>query len=408
MDGDGLTELPSKTLSPPRGRRERVAAGRATAPPKTLRWFAIVGLLLALVLGGLYGFDRYRAHAIATFFAHNKPPPAAVSAVVARIGAAPRFARGIGSLSAVRQVTVAPEVAGRLTRIFFHSGDTVKAGDPLVQLNDAPERADIANFEAQQRLAEITLARAQRLVKNQFTPQQTVDQDRSQLDQVTAEIQKTQAIIAQKLVRAPFAGQLGIRRVDLGQYLSPGAAIVTLTDLSALYVDFTLPSQMRARIAPGQTVEVTADAFPGRTFTAKITTIEPQLDADTRTIQIQARLPNPDHALLPGMFVEAAVVLPPQPDVVVLPDTAVDYSLYGDSVYVIRARGTAADGKPILAALRRPVETGARWDGNVAVLSGVKPGERVVTAGQIKLHDGAEVTISDMPAPQPPARPSLH
>jgi multidrug efflux system membrane fusion protein len=408
MDGDGLTELSSETLSPPRGRQECVDTGRPAAPPRTARWFAIVGLLLALMLGALYGFDRYRAHAIAAFFAHNKPPPAAVSAVVARTGAAPRFARGIGALAAVRQVTVSPEVAGRITRIFFHSGSLVTAGDPLVQLDDAPDRADLANYQAQQHLAEITLARAQRLVKSQFTPQQTVDQDQSQLAQTAAEIQKTQAIIAQKLVRAPFAGQLGIRRVDLGQYLSPGAAIVTLTDLSTLYANFTLPSGMRARIAPGQSVNVTTDAFPGRTFTAKITTIDPQLDADTRTIQIQARLPNPDHALLPGMFVEAAVVLPPQPDVVVLPETAVDYTLYGDSVYVIRARGTAADGKPILTAMRRPVETGARWAGLVAVLSGIKPGERVVTAGQIKLHDDAPVAISPMPAPQPPARPSLH
>lgn len=401
--------MPSDTVSPEHALRERAEAGRRPAPPpKTARWLVIVGVLVVLVLGALYGFNSFRTHMMTTFLTHMKPPPAAVSVVEARTGSAPRFARGIGSLAAVRQVTIAPELAGRVTQIFFRSGSTVKAGDPLLQIDDAPDRADLANYQAQWQLARITLARAERLVRGQFTPQQTVDQDRSQLAQAAALIQKTEAVIAQKLVRAPFAGQLGIRQVDLGQYLNPGAAIVSLTDLSPLYVNFTLPSRMRAEIAPGQSVKVTADAFPGRIFTAKITTIEPQLDAGTRTITIQAEMPNPDHALLPGMFVDAAVVLPAQPDVVVLPDTAVDYTLYGDSVYVIRAHGKAPDGKPALEAVRRPVKTGARWGGMVAVLSGVKPGERVVAVGQVKLHDGAQVVLSPIPPPRLPTRPSLH
>lgn len=401
--------MPSETVSPQPRLRGRTDAARPVVPrPRLGRWFVIVGVLVILVLGGLYGFDRFRTHMITTFLTHMKPPPAAVSVVVARTGAAPRFAHGIGSLSAVRQVTIAPELAGRVTRIFFHSGSVVKAGDPLVQIDDAPDRADLANYEAQYRLARITLERAQRLVKGQFTPQQTVDQDQSQLAQVAALIQKTKAVIAQKLVRAPFAGQLGIRHVDLGQYLNPGAAIVSLTDLSTLYVNFTLPSTQRAEIAPGQSVDVTADAFPGRVFKAKITTIDPQLDPDTRTINVQAELPNPDHALLPGMFVDAAVVLPARPDVVILPATAVDYSLYGDSVYVVEARGKAANGKPLLEAVRRPVKTGARWGNEVAVLSGLKPGERVVAVGQVKLHEGAAVAISPLPPPQLPAHPSLH
>ena len=183
----------------------------------------------------------------------------------------PRSAPGIGSIVAVHQVTVNPEVAGRVTKIFFQPGQTVKAGDPLVQLNDAPDRGDLANYQAQARLAQITLARSRQLVKRQFTPQETVDQNQSQLDQTNAKIQKTQAIIAQKLIRAPFSGQLGVRQIDLGQYLSAGAPIVTLTDLSMLYVNFTLPSQRAPEIAVGQQVNVTADAYPGRTFTAKLT-----------------------------------------------------------------------------------------------------------------------------------------
>src|SRR5207302_311788 len=176
-----------------------------------------------------------------------------------------------------------------------------------------------------------------------------------------------------------------------------------LTDLSMLYINFTVPSQMRAQISVRQKVNVTADAYPGRIFSAETTTIEPQISADTRTMTVQATMPNPDDALLPGMFVNAAVVLPPQTDVMVLPETAVDYTLYGDSVYVIREDGKDANGKPILKAVRTPVKTGARVGGKVAILQGVEPGERVVAAGQVKVQNGAPVAISDSPAPQPPA-----
>ncbi len=407
MDGDQTTDVRAEILNP--DQRQRGGTGQISAPrPKTVRWFVIVALLLALVLGGLYGFNRFREHAIANFFAHNKPPPVQISAVVAESQAVPRFAPGIGSLTAIHQVTVNPEVAGLVTKIFFQPGQTVKAGDPLVQLNDAPDRGDLANYQAQAKLAVITLARSKQLVKRQFTPQETVDQNQSQLEQANAEIQKTQAIIAQKLIRAPFAGRLGVRQIDLGQYLNAGAAIVTLTDLSMLYVNFTLPSQQRPEISVGQRVNVTSDAYPGRLFSAKITTIEPQISPDTRTMQVQATMANPDDALLPGMFVNAAVVLPPQPDMVVLPETAVEYTLYGDSVYVIRQAGKDADGHPILKAVRTPVKTGTRWGDKVAILDGLEPGMRVVAAGQVKLQNGVQVAVTGAPPPQPPTHPTLH
>lgn len=408
MDGDQRADAPVRERSGDETGRDLTPAAPPRGRPKTLRWFLIVGLLLAIVLGGLYGFNRFREHAIANFFAHNRPPPVEVSAVTVETLAMPRFAPAIGSLSAVHQVTVNPEVAGRVTRIFFESGQRVKAGDPLVELNDAPDRADLANYEAQARLAEITLSRSKALVKRQFTPQETVDQNQSQLDQVNALIAKTQAIIAQKLIRAPFSGRLGIRQINLGQYLSPGAPIVTLTDLSMLYVNFTLPSQQRPQIKVGQRVDVTSDAYPGRDFAAHITTIEPQISPDTRTLKVQATMPNPDDALLPGMFVNAAVVLPSRPDTLVLPATAVDYTLYGDSVYVIREQNGSTGGKPVLKAVRTPVRTGERWAGKVAVLSGLKPGERVVSVGQIKVQNGAEVAVTGSPPLQPPAHPTLH
>jgi len=399
MDGEITAPIAPPELAPA-ARTSRPLPSRA----KRVRWFVIVALLVALVLGGLYGFNAYRAKAIATFFANNKPPPAQISAVVATSAIVPHFASGIGSLVAVHQVTVTPEVGGRVTELDFESGAQVKAGDKIVQINDAPDLGDLANYQAQARLAGVTLQRAQTLVQHQYGPQTDVDSAQSQLDQAKAMIQKTQAIIAQKEIRAPFAGQLGVRQVDLGQFLNPGAPIVTLTDLSTLYVNFTLPSQITSRIAVGQKVDITADAFPNRKLTATISTIEPQISASTRTLNIQATMANPDETLLPGMFVNAAVVLPDDAPEVVLPETAVDYTLYGDSVYVIRADGADAAGKPLLKAFRTPVKTGLRWDDKVAVLSGLKAGDRVVAAGQIKVQDGSTVTVTGNPPPQPPAK----
>src|SRR5215212_5576572 len=213
---------------------------------KTVRWLVIVGTLLGLLLAGLYGFNRYREQAIASFFASNKPPPAQIAAVTATSESVPRFATGIGSLAAVHQVTITPEIGGRVTAILFTAGAEVKAGDPLVQLNDAPERGDLANFEAQGRMASIALQRSTALRERQYASQEAVDKDQMALDQARAGMLKTQAIIAQKQIRAPFDGRLGIRQVELGQYVNPGAPIVTLTDLKQLYVNFTLPSTMRA------------------------------------------------------------------------------------------------------------------------------------------------------------------
>jgi len=397
MDGEQL--VPVEGLL-----RERSRAGQPTIRrPKTILWLVIVGLLLSLVIGVLYGFNRLREQGMAAYFANNKPPPAQISAAEVKTEAVPRFATGIGSVTAIHQVTINPEVGGRVTKIFFEPGASVKAGDPLAQLNDGPERGDLASYEAQARWAQTTLERSNQLAQREFAARETVDQKQSQLDQARAMIIKTEALIAQKLIRAPFSGQLGTRQVEVGQYLNPGAAIVTLTDLSTLYVNFTLPSQMRAQISVGQRVNVTADAFPGRTFDAEITTVEPQISANTRTMTIQATMQNPQNALLPGMFINAAVVLPPQPDVMVLPETAVDYTLYGDSVYVIREDGNDANGRPKFKAVRTPVKTGGRVGGKVAILQGLEPGDRVIAAGQVKVQNGAPVAISDDPAPQPPA-----
>ncbi len=365
--------------------------------------FTIMAVLLAVVLGGLYGFDQFRAMKIAEFFAGNKPPPTPVMAVSAASEPMARYLDGIGSIVAVHQVTVSPEVSGRITKIMFESGSTVRAGDPLVQLNDEPERADLANYVAQAHLAQLTLTRNSTLAKQQFSSQQTVDQSESELQVAEAGIAKIQATIAQKLIRAPFTGDLGVRQVDLGQYLSAGTAIVTLTDLDTLHVDFSLQEQTRSALAVGQDIEVRVDSFPGRVFPAKLTTIEPQIDPTTRSIKVQATLDNPGHLLLPGMFAVARVVLPADPHVTTVAETSVDYTAYGESVFLLVPAGRQIDGKPVYKAVQTFVKTGDRHDGKVAILDGVKPGDMVVTVGQLKLQNGVEAVLTDSEAIAKPA-----
>ena len=362
----------------------------------------IMAVALTVVFGGLYGFNWYRDQAIAAFFAGNQPPPTPVAAVEAKAEAMPRFLTGIGTLTAVHQVTVSPEVGGRVTQVFFEAGATVRTGDPLVQLNDSPDQADLLNFRSQAKLATLNLERSKQLMGKQFGPKATVDENQSLLEQANANIAKTQAVIAQKLIHAPFDGVLGIRQVEAGQYVNPGGAIVTLTDLSNLYVNFTLPEQSRAQIAAGQAVQFSVDAYPSRSFEAEITAIEPQVSADTRTIKVQATMSNPEHLLMPGMFADAHVVLPPAENIVTVPETAVDYTLYGDSVFVLTPNGKDKDGKPILKATRTFVKTGERFNNRVAIQEGLKPGDLVAASGQIKLINGASVVVTASEALTPP------
>jgi len=383
------------------------AASRGAAPTggKLALRLGIMALLLLIVFGGLYGYDWFRNFKRAEFFATMKPPPVPVVAVAAEAQPLPQSFTAIGSIVAVHQVTVSPEVGGRVTKIFFEPGAAVRAGDPLLQINDEPEQGDLLSYQAQARLAQVNLGRASELASRQFGPRANVDTNQSQLDQANAGIAKTKALIAQKLIRAPFAGVLGIRQVDLGQYLNPGAAVVTLTDLDTLYANFTLPEQNRAALSTGQTIAVTVDAYRERSFPATLSTIEPQVGADTRTIKLQATLANPDHLLMPGMFANARVMLPPLPDVVTVPETAVEYTLYGDSVFVVTEDGApSTDGKPGLRVKRAFVKTGDRFDNKVAILSGLKAGDRIATSGQIKLNDGAAVTLSDSPVLAAPAQ----
>jgi multidrug efflux system membrane fusion protein len=289
----------------------------------------------------------------------------------------------------------------------FTPGATVKAGSPLVQLFDAPDQGDLASFKAQAIVGQQSLDRAKTLAARQFGPQSTVDTAQAAYDQASAGIAKTQAIISQKLVRAPFDGVLGVRHVEVGQFLTAGTMIVTLTDLSQIYANFTTTEKESARLKDGQTVRVMVDAYPGKVFEGKITTVEPQINTDTRNIRVQATIDNPDRVLKPGMFATTTVVLPDKESVVTVPETAVDYTLYGDSVFQIVEK-KADDGTTSLTAVRTFVRTGDRIEGRAVITSGLKPGDRVVAVGQLKLQSGAAVAISTDPAPPVPAQPSLN
>jgi multidrug efflux system membrane fusion protein len=373
-------------------------------PVRTVKWFIIVGVLLALLVGGLVGFNAFRSKMIAQFFANNKPPPATVTVAQAKSEVIPNLLTAVGDLAAVHQVNVTSDVSGRITDIMFTAGSSVKAGTPLIQLFDAPEQADLASFKAQATVAQLSLDRAKQLASRQFGPQATVDSTQAAFDQANAGIARTQAVISQKLVRAPFDGELGVRKVEVGQFLTAGTQIVSLTDLSQLYANFTVTEKDSAHLKVGQVVRIMVDAYPGRSFEGKISTIEPQIATDTRNIRVQATIDNPEMILKPGMFTTTTVVLPDKPPVVTVSETAVDYTLYGDSVYLITEK-KEEDGKTSLTAVRTFVRTGNRIDGRAEILSGLKDGDRVVAVGQLKLQSGAAVTISPDPAPPIPAQP---
>jgi multidrug efflux system membrane fusion protein len=388
---------------------EATIAGKAIAekpharPVRMTRWFIIVGLALSLLVGVLVWFNWFRSEKIKEALGKT-PPPATVSIAEGKSEVIPNLLVVVGELVAVHQVNVTSDVSGRITDIMFTPGSNVKAGSPLVQLFDGPEQGDLANFKALATGAQLALDRAKQLAARQFGPQSTVDAAQATYDQANASIAKTEAIISQKLVRAPFDGELGVRHVEVGQYLTAGTQIVTLTDLSQLYANFAVTEKDSGQLKVGQTVRVTVDAYPGRTFEGKMTAIEPQIASDTRNIRVQATLDNPDRILKPGMFTTTTVVLPDKPPVVTVPETAVDYTLYGDSVFLITEK-KADDGKTSLTAVRTFVRTGNRINGRAEILSGLKAGDRVVAVGQLKLQSGAAVIISTDPTPQVPANP---
>lgn len=370
----------------------------------------IIGL--GVVFGGVFGWHAFISGKIAESLASRKPPPATVSAVhAAETSLHPEY-QAVGTVAAVQGVDVSAEVPGRVVRIAFNSGQDVKKGDLLVQLDDTPDRARLRGLKAQAEYARTQFERDKVLVGRHAVPVSQYDLDRSNLDNARAQVANQEALIAQKAITAPFRGRLGIRLVDLGQYVSAGMPIVTLQSLDPIHVNFSLPQQNLIDLVAGLPVNVTVDAYQGEVFKGTITTISPKVDESTRNVQIQATLRNPAKRLLPGMFVTVHVVLPKAHNVVTVPSTAITYNPYGNIVYVIqrtptaKGAGGAAGGE--LSVHSVIVQTGAARGDQVVVTQGLKPGDWVVTAGQMKLRDGTIVHInnsvppSDNPSPHPP------
>lgn len=358
--------------------------------PKLTKRLIIVGLCLIVLFGGLFGFDLFRKIMMGKYFAAYRPPPVPVTVEQVQAGEVPRSVEAIGSLEAVRQVTIAPEVSGRVTALHFTPGALVKAGAPLLQLNDAPEQGDLQRLRAQAKLARINLERSQKLLALAVS-QSELDAQQASLDATQGDIARTEALIAQKAIRAPFNGQLGVQHLHLGDYVNAGTPLVTLTDLNTLYLNMTLPEQWHSRLKVGQDVVFSVDAVPDQQFKAKIIAVEPQVGVDSRAIKLQAQLENPKRQLTPGMFARAALQLPTEQNVVSVPATALDFSIHGDSVYVIKKqKGEKGEQVTVTRAL---VQTDGRIQDRVIVRSGLNIGDTIVTSGQVKLHEGAEVQI---------------
>lgn len=307
----------------------------------------------------------------------------------------------VGSVAAVQGVVVSAEVAGKVTRIAFESGAPVKEGDLLVELDTSIEQAQQRSAEASSRLAQLSLTRARDLREKNSMSQADLDAAEAQFQEAAAQLENIRAVIAKKTIRAPFAGRVGIRQVNLGQYVASGDPIVGVQSLDPVFVDFTLPQNRVSDLAADMTVRVRSDAYADHLFEGKLTAINPSVDPATRTVKLQATLSNKEGRLLPGMFANVEVVLPSTKPVLVIPATAVIYAPYGDSVYVVE-NAKEGGGKVVRQQVVRLGETRGDF---VTVTQGLKAGETVVSSGAFKLRNGSPVVIHNEIAPKPELEP---
>lgn len=393
--------------------------------------FLIAAIVVGLFLGGVGYFNLvFKPQMIGEFMAKMVPPPATVTAEPAKTETWIDRVRAIGTLVAIEGVDVAPQVGGIVTDYFFDSGHDVEKGQKLVKLDTSVEEADLADHKATLQQTNLDFERQSKLVKTSAVSQATLDSTIAKRDSAAAAVQKTEALIAQKNIAAPFAGRLGLRRVERGQYVSPGQALAWLQALDPIWVDFPVPEASVGKFAIGTEIELTADAFAGETFKGEIEAFDAKLGADTRTLTVRARLPNPDHKLLPGMFANVAVLAGGAKQLVTVPRTAVTYGLYGDSVWVVTESAPeppaaapatasaepvdsaiASDAAPVgsipaentLTAERRFVRVGPTKGDRIAILEGIKQGEQVITSGQLKLQPGAAIKVDNSGALKAPA-----
>jgi membrane fusion protein, multidrug efflux system len=384
------------------GKRRHVIEGKRASTTKRM---VIMLIAVAVVFGGIFGFKAFIAVKIKEFMSTMKAPPQTVSATTAHFSSWQPTIDSVGSLRAVKGADLSLEVSGVVDAISFESGDDVKEGAVLLKLRSDDDAAKLVSLQATADLSELTYQRDLKQFKIQAVSQATLDTDVANLKNAKAQVAQQQAILDKKTLRAPFAGHLGIRAVDLGQYLGAGTTIVTLQALDPIYLDFFVPQQAIDQVRLGQDVTIRVDAFKDQTFDGKISAINPKIDTNTRNVQIRATLQNPDHKLLPGMYATVAIATGAPQNYITLPQTAIAYNPYGDTVYVVDSKAAAAGGKPQQVARQTFVTTGPTRGDQVAVLKGVSEGETIVTAGQIKLHNGSPVLIDNSIAPTADAAP---
>jgi membrane fusion protein (multidrug efflux system) len=372
----------------------------------TLLTKRIIGMILGviLVLGAIVAWKVITIRAIMKTMAAAKPVPTSVSSIKATEETWQRRLHAVGSIAAVQGVTVTNELDGMVKSIAFEAGAPVKQGDLLVQLDVTTELAQLASAQAAADLSAITLQRAKDLRAQNTNSVSEYDAAEATARQANSSLEIIRTTIAKKTIRAPFSGRLGIRQINLGQFIKAGTAIVSLQALDPVYMNFGLPQQDVVDLQAGQVVQVTVDAYPDAVFQGKINAINSKVDDSNRNVQVQATLANTDERLKPGMFASIDVVLPQENRFITLPQTAISFSPYGNSVYVVEGRGAGAGGAEALTVRQQFVQLGERRGDQVAVLKGIKPGDEVVTTGQLKLRNGVPVQINNaVPSENSPA-----
>ncbi len=389
------------------------APQRRPSTRKRMIWMLVAALV---IFGGVFGIKAFFGAQTNKFFDNMPQPPSAVSSAVARSQRWSNDAESVGTFVAVNGTDVTTEAGGVVRAIEFEAGQPVQAGDVLIRLNTTNEEATLRSLEAASRLASVQRDRWSQLAKDQLVSKDEAQQRVTNAATAQAQADAQRALLAQKTIRAPFSGVLGLRRVNLGQFVNPGDPIVSLQQLNPIYLDFSLPERQMGQVQEGTMVRATVDSMPGKTFEGRITAVEPQVDASTRNFKAQATLQNENGALRPGTFAHVGFALGGERDVVVIPQTAVSFNPYGNAVFVIskvkrKAGETGMDGKPVtgdkLVVQQRFVTTGATRGDLIAVTSGLKPGEQIATSGLLKLRNDAEVTINNKVQPQADARPQV-
>jgi membrane fusion protein, multidrug efflux system len=366
----------------------------------------IMLVVIGLLAAAIFGFRACKSQLSAKSIAYQIPPVSVSSAKAGMQSWSPEI-EAVGSLSAVRGVDVTSEVSGLVSAIYFKSGDQVKEGQALIQLNAEPDIAQLHSLEAAAELAATILERDKKQFEAQAVSQATLDTDAADLKSKEALVAQQAGVVKKKAILAPFSGKLGITSVNPGQYINSGDKIVTLQALDRIYIDFFLPQQNLSLISAGQNVSVVTDAYPGRTFEGKITSINPKVDPATRNVQVEATVRNSRHELFPGMYATIKVQAGAAQSYLTLPRTAVTFNPYGETVYIIQESGKGSPGQPGLIAKETFVTVGSSRGDQVAILNGVRDGDIVVTSGQLKLKNGAAVVINNRVQPAAEASPHL-